>query len=441
MRAAGLPEAAVTTFARQLRRVADGATGLLPDVELEPVADVADAGALPDTVDADALDRAVVLKLNGGLGTSMGMSGPKSLVPAKDGRSFLDIIVAQVLALRARHGARLPLVLMDSFATSAATRAALARHPDVAVDVPVEFLQHRQPKLRADDLGPVAWPADPALEWCPPGHGDLYTALLASGMLATLLGAGYRYAFVSNADNLGAMLDPRILTWVAAQGAPFVMEVVEGTASDRKGGHIARQGDGRIVLRETAQTPPQDADSFRDFRRWRFYNTNNLWIDLVALNTALRDGGGALNLPVIVNRKTVDPRDPSSPGVLQLETAMGSAIGRFDGARALRVPRSRFAPVKTTDDLLVLRSDAYRLGPDGRVTPARAMPPFVELDPVHFRLLADFDARFPDGAPSLVGCDRLVVRGDVAFGPAVVLRGDIELAAPAGSRVHVAADG
>ena len=197
-------------------------------------------------------------------------------------------------------------------------------------------------------------PADPDAEWCPPGHGDLYAALQASGMLAEMLARGYRYAFVANADNLGAVLEPRILGWMVRGEIPFVMEVVQGTAADRKGGHIASHA-GRLVLRDTAQAA--DDGSFTDFARWRFYNSNNLWIDLVALAELLDAHDGVLPLPLIVNRKTL----PAAGEVVQLETAMGSAIGLIEGAHALQVPRTRFAPVKTTDDLLLVRSDAYEL--------------------------------------------------------------------------------
>ena len=180
---------------------------------------------------------------------------------------------------------------------------------------------------------PVEWPADPSLEWCPPGHGDLYTALLTSGMLEALLDGGYRYAFVSNSDNLGAVLDPRILAWVARERLPFAMEVTERTEADRKGGHLARRGD-RYVLRETAQTPKEDLDALQDISRHRYVNTNNLWVDLAALRDVLEERSGVLGLPLIVNQKNVDPGDKSTPEVFQLETAMGAAIGVFDGARA-----------------------------------------------------------------------------------------------------------
>ncbi|HSD81851.1 MAG TPA: UTP--glucose-1-phosphate uridylyltransferase, partial [Solirubrobacteraceae bacterium] len=268
--------------------------------------------------------------------------------------------------------------------------------------------------------------------WAPPGHGDLYIALETSGMLDALLERGYRWAFVSNSDNLGAVLEPRILAWMARDELPFVMEVADRTEADRKGGHLARRTDGGLVLREVAQTPDEDLDAFQDIARHRFFNTNNLWVDLQALRALLDARGGVLGLPMIVNRKTVDPADKSSTPVLQLETAMGAAIDVFDGAQALRVPRSRFLPVKTTNDLLVLRSDAYVVGDGGRVELAagRDGAPLADLDPDHFKLIADFDARFPAGVPSLRECERLTVAGDVAFGRGVVCRGSVRVEGP-----------
>jgi len=409
LRREGLPEEAVAAFRALYDQLVAGASGTLPDAELEPVRELPTLAQLPRPATVGALRHACVIKLNGGLGTSMGLAGPKSLLEARDGLTFLDVIGNQVSALRTRHDVRLPLVLMQSFRTQGAVPGV----PDV-----LEFLQHKVPKLRADDLSAVQWPADPALEWCPPGHGDLYASLLSSGVRDALLADGIRYAFVSNADNLGAVLDPVILEWFAASGAPFAMETVLGTEADRKGGHIARR-DGRLVLRETAQAP--DQHTFQDFRRWRFYNTNNLWLDLEALVEVPR-------LPLIVNRKTVDPSDASSPAVIQTETAMGAAIGVFDRALALCVPRSRFVPVKTTDDLLALRSDVYRLCRDGRVE-AVAEPPYIALDPACFKCVGDFEARFPYGAPSLRACARLIVRGDVTFGRDVVARGRVEVCA------------
>jgi UTP--glucose-1-phosphate uridylyltransferase len=430
MRNAGMPDIALKAFAYYYRQLRDEDAGLLPESGLEPVLEIPSLDDLPCVLAREALERTIVLKLNGGLGTSMGLRGPKSLLKVKNGLTFLDLIARQIMSIRRGAGRRIPLVLMNSFATDGATDVALGRCPELAADVGLTFVQNSFPKLRPDDLKPVSWPADPRLEWAPPGHGDLYASIAMSGMLRQLLSHGYRYAFVSNSDNLGATLEQRILAWFAGAQIPFLMEVADRTEADRKGGHLARLSGGGLVLRERAQTPESDLSAFHDVTRHRFFNTNNLWLDLEALARLLDDSDGFLRLPLIVNRKPVDPSDLSTPEVLQLESAMGAAVGVFNGAQALRVPRRRFAPVKTTDDLLAVRSDAYTLGDDGRVELARERgdcPPVIELDPRFYKLLPDFDARFPAGAPSLVACERLRVVGDVRFERGVVIRGSVTI--------------
>jgi UTP--glucose-1-phosphate uridylyltransferase len=432
MQAAGAHPEAIRAFESAYARLVSGHEAMLPTAELEPAGDVPALDDLPAADPSHALADVAVIKLNGGLATSMGLQEPKSLVQARAGQSFLEIIVGQTLALRERHQVRLPLVLMNSEATREATNRALAALPAIAHEgIAPDFMQSMIPKLDAERLGPVSWPAAPALEWCPPGHGDVYGALRRSGMLAALLEQGFRYAMISNADNLGSRLEPRIAAHLRRERIPFLMEVVQGTEADRKGGHIARRrADGQLVLRETAQTPPEDEDSFRDYRRWRFYNTNNLWIDLEILADTLEASEGVLELPLIVNRKTVDPRDSDSTPVIQLESAMGAAIESFPGAGLLLVPRTRFVPVKTTDDLLVLRSDVYTLGPGSEVDPLpeRALNlPYVALDSRYYKLLDRFEARFPDGPPSLRDAERLIVEGDVTFGADVVVRGAVTL--------------
>jgi len=433
MRGEGLPETAIDTFAHYEELLRQGDQGTLPESELEPLDDVPSADDLPEP-DESVLERAVMLKLNGGLGTSMGMTEAKSLLEVKDGLSFLDIIARQVLHLRESHGAQIPLLLMNSFATRDDTLAALERYPELPIEgLSLDFVQGKVPKLLADSLEPVEWDADPSLEWAPPGHGDVFTSLATSGMLDTLLQRGYEYLFLSNSDNLGASLDPRILTWFAREELPFLSEVVDRTEADRKGGHLARRReDGGLVLRETAQVPDEDQDAFEDIQRHRYFNANNIWVNLRALKSALDERDGVLGLPMIVNKKTVDPRDGSSPEVLQLETAMGAAIGVFDGAAAIHVPRARFAPVKTTSHLLVVRSDAYELADDWtvRLAPGRDDAPIVELSD-DFKLLPDFEAHFPSGPPSLIDDERLEVEGDVRFGRDVRVRGRVHVEGPA----------
>jgi UTP--glucose-1-phosphate uridylyltransferase len=442
LREAGVPDVAVRSFRAAFEALVSGATGLVSERELEPVDDVADAGGPGDlrAAGAEALARTVVIKLNGGLGTSMGMTRAKSLLPVKDGLSFLDLIARQIVRLRERHAVAVPLVLMDSFRTQADSLAVLARYGKLSGALAPDFLQHKVPRILASDLTPVRWPAEPEHEWCPPGHGDIYAALLSSGELDAMLAAGYRTAFVSNSDNLGAVLDLGLLGWFVRSGAPFAMEVKQRTHADRKGGHLARSRGGRLVLREVAQCPDDEKKRFEDVSLWRWFNTNNLWIDLVALRRALDAAGGVLPLPLIRNEKPVDPGDLRSPRVIQLETAMGAAIALFEGAAAVRVADERFAPVKTTADLVRVRSDAYRRDAEERVVPAPeglGGAIAIDLDPEHYRTVADLERRMPHGPPSLLHCQRLFVRGDVRFGRGVVIEGEVRLEAPRGGHLDV----
>jgi UDP-N-acetylglucosamine pyrophosphorylase len=289
------------------------------------------------------------------------------------------------------------------------------------------MLQNKAPKIDAATMAPAEWPDDPEHEWCPPGHGDVYPALVGSGWLERLLAEGVEYAFISNSDNLGATLDPGLLSWFAESEAPFAMEVTRRTESDKKGGHLAvRKSDDRLVLREVAQCPEDDLEQFQDISRHRFFNTNNLWLNLKALQRELDKAGGVLPLPVIQNKKTVDPRDKESPAVWQLETAMGAAIECFQGAVAVEVPRSRFAPVKTTADLFALRSDAYETRPDGSVglIPSRqGNPPMVSLSS-EYKLVDSLNSLGP--IPSLLAASAITIKGPVHFEEGVVITGAAE---------------
>jgi len=420
--------AAIAAFRRNYEALMRKETGLIPESSIMPAEGIPSMDRISgETADAPMLSRTAVIKLNGGLGTGMGLTGPKSLLTVRDGVNFLDLIVRQTLDLRSRSGTAVRLLLMNSFSTSRETLAYLQRyrHEGMAEASEVELMQNQVPKIDARTLGPVSWPGDPGLEWCPPGHGDLYPALMGSGWLERLLREGVLYAFVSNSDNLGAVPDPTILRYFADSGAPFLMEVTRRTAADRKGGHLAvRRDDGRLLLREVAQCPESDLGAFQDIGRHRYFNTNSLWIRLDLLKKRLEEEGGVLPLPMIRNTKTVDPRDKDSKPVLQLESAMGAAIECFAGAMAIEVPRSRFAPVKTSADLLALRSDAYEVRGDGqvRLVPARhGMPPVVSLSD-EYRIADRLDAL---GVPGMSDCSSLTVHGPIRFEPGVILKGDV----------------
>lgn len=425
MRDHTLPELSIATFLRHLERLEAGESAWLREDAIDAVAELPDFAAMEslDATGRAALSRCVVIKLNGGLATSMGLTRAKSLLPVRGDMSFLDIIARHVGALRERYKAPLPLLLMNSFRTQADSLERLVAHAFANPDLPLDFLQHRVPKIDVERGAPARSPGDPELAWCPPGHGDLYTALQSTGLLETLLTRGFRYAFVSNADNLGATLEPRVLGHLVAEKRPFLMEVTGRSHGDRKGGHLARSAvDGSLLLRESAQCHPDDKVRFEDVSHHRYFNTNNLWVDLEALRDLLAENDGILELPMIQNQKTVDPRDPTSTAVIQLETAMGSAISVFPGASAVAVPRDRFAPVKTTNDLLAIRSDAYTLTTDFRVIAAAgstAETLHIELDPATFGRIDRFEARFPEGPPSLRECRSLCVVGDVVFSEGV----------------------
>jgi UTP--glucose-1-phosphate uridylyltransferase len=431
MRSAGVDDTAVTVFAHYYRQLEQGATGLIAEADIEPLKDPVRLADLPTDEGAAraALDATVVVKLNGGLGTSMGMEKAKSLLPVRGELTFLDVIARQILSARKQFGATLPVLFMNSFRTRDDSLALLSAYPDLPVDgLPLDFLQSREPKLLVADLSPVQWPADPSLEWCPPGHGDVYATLWSTGLLDRLRSRGIRFAFISNGDNLGATADPRVAGWFASSGLSYATEVCIRTAADRKGGHLAiRRRDGQLVLRDSAQTPKDDVEAFQDVDRHRFFHANNLWVDLDALHAAMSERDGVLGLPLIRNEKNVDPSDPASPKVVQIETAMGAAVEVFPGAEALEVDRSRFLPVKSTNDLLAMRSDAYVLDDDGsvRLADGRAAAPLVDLDPAHYALISEFDSRFPDGPPSLARCDSLRVRGDWTFRGGVECVGDV----------------
>ena len=431
MQGVGLSRAAIDAFRHSVGVLTSNQSMMIPEGEIEPARDVADwedlVAATPEA-DAALLAQAVLVKLNGGLGTGMGLQKAKSLLEIKPGVTFLDTIVRQVQSLRERAQYPVNLLLMNSFSTSEDTMAHLAQYADFADAAKVEMLQNRVPKLVTDTLEPVEYPANPELEWCPPGHGDIYPALVGSGWLDKLLAAGVKYAFVSNSDNLGAQLDTRFLRWFAESGAPFVMEVTRRTEADKKGGHLAtRKADGQPILREVAQCPDEDVEAFQNIEKHRYFNTNNLWIRLDALKEVLDANGGVLPLPVICNSKTVDPRDVASQKVYQLETAMGAALQCFPGARAVCVPRSRFFPVKTCSDLLLLRSDAVVIDEAGAMKLApecNGVAPVVLLDGKLYKLVESLETL---GVPSLKNVSKLVVTRPHTFASGEVLSGEVTI--------------
>ena len=437
MRAQGQPEAAIQAFSYYYGLLSQGDRGWIDSEQVQSVEILTDYEELDgfELVGRGVIGKVVVLKLNGGLGTTMGLTVPRCLVPVKEGMTFLDVAVKQVLYLRQRLNQYLPLLFMNSFHTQVATAEALNRFPQLHNGLPLEFEQHRMPKIDAETLQPVTGRPEPAQEWCPPGHGDLYASLRTTGLLDMLIAQGHEYAFVSNADNLGAVLDLRILGYMVECRVPMLMEAAYRTPSDRKGGHLSKGRNGQLVIREFAQCPPAERGQFQDIHTFPYFNTNNIWLHLPSLRDYLAEQDGFMRLVPIFNRKPLDSQRPSGRQVIQMESALGSAISIFPGATAIRVPRSRFLPVKRCEDLLVMQSDVYQVNPQSRfimnpkrltATPPRR-PPQVSLDPRFYGTYDRLRARFPQGAPSMVHCESLTVKGDVTFGRDIRLEGHVTI--------------
>ena len=428
MQEKGVMESAIKAFERARSLVEKGGKGELSEKEIVQAAGVTDYEELERqaSMDPALLAQTVVIKLNGGLGTGMGLEKVKSLLEVRPGVAFLDLMSRQILSLRKETGSDVRFLLMNSQASSQDTQEYLATSvPEIGDPAQLELMQNWVPKLRQDDLSPVNFSANTDLEWCPPGHADVYPSLVGSGWLDKLLADGVKYAFISNSDNLGAVLDATLLSHFSRSNAPFLMEVTRRTDADRKGGHLAtRTSDGRLVLREVAQCPAEDLENFQNIDKHQYFNTNNIWVNLETLKSVMGSSEGVLALPVIVNKKTVDPRDSKSTPVYQLEQAMGSAIECFEGAAAVNVPRSRFAPVKTTGDLFALRSDAYEVSEDGRVrleNSRNGVPPVIDLSG-EYKLV---DGLASLGTPSLIDAKKISVKGPMSFESGVVIKGEV----------------
>jgi len=440
-----LPQLCVDVFLSQYEKMTAGEESVIREDKIQPVDNVADIESLADfSKQGEAvLNQSVMLKLNGGLGTGMGLEKAKSLLTAKDELSFLDIIIKQVISQRKNFSSDMPLVFMNSFSTETDTRAVLEKFPELNQgqnNISLTFVQNKVPKILADSHQPAEWSKDPSKIWCPPGHGDIYTALQTSSILEQLLKAGIKYAFISNSDNLGANMDLSILGYFAEQDASFMMEVADRTAADKKGGHLAQFKEGGLLLRESAQCHQDDIESFQDITKYKYFNTNNLWLRLDRLKELIDANNGIIDLPLIQNNKTLDPRDASSPKVIQMETAMGAAISNFKDSIALRIPKTRFTPIKTTNELLGLWSNAFTLDENNLVvTNPKRKEGFIviNLDDKHYKKIDDLQARFPEGVPDLLECKKLTIIGDVKFGADVKLIGDVVITNDSDSQVMI----
>ncbi|XP_022085959.1 UTP--glucose-1-phosphate uridylyltransferase-like isoform X1 [Acanthaster planci] len=381
------------------------------------------------------LDKLVVIKLNGGLGTSMGCKGPKSVISVRNDLTFLDLAVQQIEYLNKTYGSSVPLVLMNSFNTHEDTKAVLNCYSSCKVDI-FTFMQRRYPRINKETLLPTAktcsMDAANIEHWYPPGHGDIYQSFYDSELLESFLRQGKEYMFISNIDNLGATVDLKILNLLVKQKQrEFVMEVTDKTRADIKGGTLI-QYENKLRLLEIAQVPKEHVDEFKSVSKFKIFNTNNLWVKLSSIKRLIEEK--MLDMEVIVNNKSLE----NGTNVIQLETAVGAAMKCFDGALGVNVPRSRFLPVKRSSDLLLAMSNLYSLKAGSLImSPLRQFrtTPIVKLG-THFDKVRDFLKRF-DGIPDMLELDHLTVSGDVTFGKGISLKGTVIIIANHGDRIDI----
>jgi len=419
-----LNDSVISNFSAQYEKVLAGETGIISEIEIKPPQknNLINYSDLRNTSNR-RLNELVVIKLNGGLGTSMGLSRAKSLLPVKNDLSFLDIIALQIMGLSKNSGKHVPLMFMNSFNTRKDTLDKLSKYKELKVNgLPLDFMQNKFPKILQEDMTPLN-SANQENNWNPPGHGEIYLVLQTSGILDLLIEKGYKYAFISNSDNLGAVVDNKILNYIAETDIPFLMEVCERTEMDKKGGHLAENSDGRLLLREVAQCPAGELESFQNINKYKYFNTNNLWINLNHLKAKLMQLDREFSLPLILNKKEVEGRK-----VYQVETAMGAAINSFKNSKAIIVNRDRFVPVKKTNDLLCLWSDSYKLSSEYNLilNNKYGVSPIVELDENYYKKIDQLEERVIR-CPSLKECRSLKIEGNIYFGDNVIFKNDVSI--------------
>ncbi|KAJ4483273.1 UTP-glucose-1-phosphate uridylyltransferase [Lentinula aciculospora] len=387
--------------------------------------------SLIQQADSKSLNKLAVLKVNGGLGTSMGIKGAKSALEVRSGATFLDLVVQQVQHLNATMNIDVLLVIMTSFKTQADTLKVLKKYVNDSVRI-LTFNQSRYPRVLQDTMLPYPRTAEDELRtWYPPGHGDLFLSLRRSGVLDQLLSEGKEYLFVSNSDNLGAVVDPAILQHLIESDLEFLMEVTNKTKADLQGGTLVNYN-GSLRLLELGQVPFEHREDFKSVFNFKILNTNNLWINIKALKRIMDNEG--LNLDIMEKTRYLD----NGEVVIQLETAAGSAIKHFKKAHGVVVPRKRFVPVKNCADLLLVKSDIYRIENGNLVANDHRLfqtMPTIKLGE-KFKNIDEFQSRFKT-IPRISELDHLTVTGDVHFGRACDLRGTVIVAATEGKAIEV----
>ncbi|ELP84617.1 UTP--glucose-1-phosphate uridylyltransferase, putative [Entamoeba invadens IP1] len=389
---------------------------------------------IPREETINLLKKLCLVKINGGLGTTMGCTGPKGVIEVRNGQNFLDITVTQLKAITKEYGVVVPLVLMNSFSTQVDTENALKKYSNDKDVKILTFLQHKFPRIDADTLLPVTTHLNGRKEeWYPPGHGDFLQSFVDSAAFKELEKGGIEYVYLSNVDNLGATLDTSILSYFYKNDMDFSVELTPKTLNDVKGGTLIKY-EQKLKLLEIAQVPKEKIEEFQDIKKFKVFNTNNIWMKMASVKSVVEKETLLNNMDIIVNRKMDGERK-----VIQLEIAVGCAISAFEKTSAVIVPRRRFLPVKSCSDLFVVQSTVFNLDKMGHIVDGARkvdeMPPPIKLSK-EYQHVGDYAARLKH-IPNIEELKKLDVEGDVLFGEGVVLKGEITIKNATGKQVVV----
>tara|TARA_Y100001968_G_scaffold95504_1_gene85736 strand:+ start:526 stop:1944 length:1419 start_codon:yes stop_codon:yes gene_type:complete len=360
----------------------------------------------PLTNKQQSLKKLAVIKLNGGLGTSMGCDGPKALISITKTKRFIDIIEDQHAALNKKAGMTIPLLMMNSFYTHSDMKAHKASL--------IYFLQHRIPRVIASNLNPLN--TNTMADWAPPGHGNIYLSLYESGLLDHLIEEGKEVAFISNSDNLGATVNDELCNYFISKELDFLMEVTPRTELDKKGGSIGYYNK-QLSLLERVQVSKNQLHNFEDMNHFHYFNTNTIWVRLQAIKQAI--DSNQLELPILINKKTIAKND-----IIQFETAMGSAIRCFKNSECVHVERNRFFPVKKTSDLWLLQSNLVIKNKDGTLHwNTKNKLPSIQLSH-HYECIKTYQS-LVNVVPDITQLTSLTVNGPIIFEENITLIGDV----------------
>lgn len=291
-----------------------------------------------------------IVKLNGGLGTTMKCVGPKAIVKVKDDLSFLEIIINQIRVLNKKHNCQVPLILMNSYNTD--SDPVMNKIIEDCQDIKIlRFNQSKIPRIDVKSGKAMNLIKEDKTSYCPPGTGDFYESLLYSDIYPELIKMNIKHLFVSNIDNLNATPCPKLVKYLQNNSnLEFGIEVTPKTELDVKGGTFIDYL-GKTKLLELAMVPKEHLNEFYSIEKFKTFNTNNIWLNLERLATTYK-------LDLLKNYKTVNDNR-----VMQIESVIGSAINNFDKTVIFMVGRDRYKPVKKIEDLERIKNE-YSLNDD-----------------------------------------------------------------------------